>query len=56
MSEVTYVQPFDENFTTAFCPELVLVAGLFALIIIPNLGKATFRIPVSYTHLRAHET
>ena len=45
MSEVTYVQPFDDNFTTALLPELILVAGLFALIIIPNLGKATFRVP-----------
>ena len=43
MSEVTYVQPFDDNFTTALLPELILVAGLFALIIIPatniNSGK-----------------
>jgi len=45
MSEVTYIQPFDDNFTTALLPELILVAGLFALIIIPNLGKATFRVP-----------
>ena len=39
------VELFDANFTTALCPELILVAGLFALMVIPNLGKATFRIP-----------
>ncbi len=39
------VEVFDANFTTALCPELILVAGLFALMVIPNLGKATFRIP-----------
>ena len=46
MSEGTVnVELFDANFTTALCPELILVAGLFALMVIPNLGKATFRIP-----------
>ena len=39
------VELFDANFTTALCPELILVAGFFALMVIPNLGKATFRIP-----------
>jgi NADH-quinone oxidoreductase subunit N len=39
------VELFDADFTTALCPELILVAGLFALMIIPNLGKATFRVP-----------
>jgi NADH-quinone oxidoreductase subunit N len=48
MSEIlptVNVELFDADFTTALCPELILVAGLFALMIIPNLGKATFRIP-----------
>ena len=48
MSEVlttVNVELFDANFTTALCPELILVAGFFALMVIPNLGKATFRIP-----------
>ena len=38
-------QAFSSEFYTALLPELMLFAGLLALIIIPNLGKGTFRIP-----------
>ena len=38
-------QAFSTEFYTALRPELLLFAGLLALIIVPNLGKGTFRIP-----------
>ena len=38
-------QAFSSEFYSALLPELLLFAGLLALILIPNLGKGTFRIP-----------
>ena len=38
-------QAFSNEFYSAMLPEMLLFAGLIALIIIPNLGKGTFRIP-----------
>ena len=45
ISEMKQIEPFAEGFIAALCPELILFAGLIALIILPNLGKGTFRIP-----------
>ena len=36
---------FSSEFYSALLPEMLLFAGLLALILIPNLGKGTFRIP-----------
>ena len=36
---------FTPEFYTAVMPEMLLFFGLLALMIIPNLGKGTFRIP-----------
>lgn len=41
------MQPFGEGFATALAPELVLVIGMFTLMIVPNLGDAKFRIPLT---------
>ena len=38
-------QAFSNEFYSAMLPEMLLFAGLIALILIPNLGKGTFRIP-----------
>ena len=38
-------QAFSSEFYSALLPEFLLFAGLLALILIPNLGKGTFRIP-----------
>ena len=32
-------------------PEMTILIGIVLLIVVPNLGNATIRIPVSYTHL-----
>ena len=45
MSNLSRVEPFGDGFVSAMCPELILFAGMLALILIPNLGKGTFRIP-----------
>jgi len=37
-------QAFTPEFYTAVMPEMLLFFGLLALMIIPNLGKGTFRI------------
>jgi hypothetical protein len=41
------MQPFGDGFVTALAPELVLVIGMFTLMIVPNLGDAKFRIPLT---------
>lgn len=51
MSEVSTVQPFKEGFVAALCPELIIFAGLLLLIIVPNLGKGTVRIPGTQTRV-----
>ena len=45
MSEINSVEPFADGFITALCPELIIFVGLILLIIVPNLGKGTVRIP-----------
>ncbi|MEK9650991.1 MAG: NADH-quinone oxidoreductase subunit N [Poseidonia sp.] len=41
------IEPFGEGFVVALAPEFVLVVGLFTLMIVPNLGDAKFRIPLT---------
>lgn len=38
---------FSTEFWKAFAPEMVLVVGLVLLFIVPNLGNAKFRIPLT---------
>ena len=38
---------FSTEFWQAFAPEMVLVVGLVLLFIIPNLGEAKFRVPLT---------
>lgn len=45
MSNLTEIEPFGEGFVGAMGPELILFAGMILLIIVPNLGQGTFRIP-----------
>ena len=45
MSKLTTVEPFGDGFVSALCPELMLFAGMLLLILVPNLGRGTFRIP-----------
>ncbi|MDA8689563.1 NADH-quinone oxidoreductase subunit N [Euryarchaeota archaeon] len=45
MSNLTEIEPFGEGFIEAMGPELILFAGMLLLIIVPNLGRGTFRIP-----------
>ena len=45
MSNITTVEAFGDGFISALCPELMLFAGLLLLILVPNLGRGTFRIP-----------
>ena len=41
------IEPFAEGFVLALAPEFVLVIGLFTLMIVPNMGNAKFRIPLT---------
>ena len=41
------IEPFAEGFVLALAPEFVLVIGLFTLMIVPNMGDAKFRIPLT---------
>src|SRR6056300_286583 len=45
------IEPFGEGFVLAFAPEFVLVIGLFTLMIVPNLGDAKFRIPMTQVRI-----
>ncbi|MEC8167954.1 MAG: proton-conducting transporter membrane subunit, partial [Candidatus Thermoplasmatota archaeon] len=47
MPEVEKIEPFAQGFALALAPELVLVIGLFTLMIVPNLGDAKFRLPLT---------
>ena len=38
---------FSSEFWRAFAPEMVLVVGLIAVFILPNLGNSKFRIPLT---------
>lgn len=41
------VSAFSPEFWTAFAPETVLILGLVALFVIPNLGNSKMRIPLT---------
>jgi len=45
------IEPFGDGFVVALAPEFVLVVGLFTLMIVPNLGDAKFRIPLTQVRL-----
>ena len=45
------IEPFSDGFVIALAPEFVLVIGLFMLMIVPNLGDAKFRIPLTNIRL-----
>ena len=51
MSNLTEIEPFSEGFVEAMGPELILFAGMLLLIIVPNLGQGTFRIPGTQVRL-----
>ena len=51
MSGIENVKPFGDGFITALCPELIVFVGLILLIIVPNLGKGTVRIPGTQTRV-----
>jgi len=51
MSNLTEIEPFGEGFVEAMGPELILFVGMILLIIVPNLGKGTFRIPGTQVRL-----
>ena len=42
-----YYLPVDAADTEFIIPELIMLAGLIAIILIPNFGDATFRIPLT---------
>ena len=44
VSELTTVEPFGDGFMSALAPELILFFGLIVLILLPNVGRGTFRI------------
>ena len=50
---VSTVEPFSQgsDLITALAPEFVLIIGLFTLMIVPNMGDATFRIPLTQVRL-----
>jgi NADH:ubiquinone oxidoreductase subunit 2 (chain N) len=52
MSNLTEIEPFSEGFVEAMGPELILFAGMLLLIIVPNLGQGTFRIPGTQVRLQ----
>ena len=45
------IEPFSEGFVLALAPEFILVIGLFTLMIAPNVGNATFRVPLTQIRL-----
>jgi proton-translocating NADH-quinone oxidoreductase chain N len=51
MSNLTEIEPFSKGFVEAMGPELILFAGMLLLIIVPNLGQGTFRIPGTQVRL-----
>ena len=46
-STIECIEPFGEGFVVALAPEFVLLIGLFTLMLVPNLGNARFRIPLT---------
>ena len=43
--------PINSNEAEFIIPELIMLFGLVAIILIPNLGKASFRIPLTRIHV-----
>jgi NADH-quinone oxidoreductase subunit N len=52
MSNLTEIEPFGKGFVEAMGPELILFAGMLLLIIVPNLGQGTFRVPGTQLRLQ----
>ena len=50
MTEYGYL-PFSTGFFAHFAPEIVLMLGLVLLILVPNLGRGTFRLPGTQVRL-----
>lgn len=42
----------DPQTATALLPEFTLIVGIVLLIVVPNLGKGTFRLPIPNTNIR----
>ena len=47
VNDTTTIEPFGDGFLEAFAPEITLFIGLLVLILVPNLGDAKFRIPLT---------
>ena len=45
------MEPFAAGFVLALAPEFILLIGLFTLMVVPNLGNAKFRIPMTQIRL-----
>ena len=43
--------PINSSEAELIIPELIMLFGLVAIILIPNLGKASFRIPLTRIHV-----
>jgi hypothetical protein len=43
--------PINSTEAELIIPELIMLFGLVAIILIPNLGKASFRIPLTRIHV-----
>ena len=50
MSALTLIT--DPQTATALLPEFTLIVGIVLLILVPNLGKGTFRLPIPNTNIR----
>ena len=42
----------DPQTATALLPEFTLIVGIVLMILVPNLGKGTFRVPIPNTNIR----
>ncbi|HJM19650.1 MAG TPA: NADH-quinone oxidoreductase subunit N [Candidatus Thalassarchaeaceae archaeon] len=50
MSALTLIS--DPQTATVLLPEFTLIVGIVLLILVPNLGKGTFRLPIPNTNIR----
>ena len=51
MSSLLRVEPFSAGFFGYFAAETVLAIGLVLMIVVPNLGRGTFRVPGTQVRL-----
>ena len=42
----------DPQTASALLPEFTLIVGIVLMILVPNLGKGTFRVPIPNTNIR----